>query len=256
MKELKWHYRSRHESLIAISNQEFYENNLLIFPSPFEQVAHLGLKFIHLPHAVYDRGRSSTNRKEAQAVVHAVFEHYRHYPDKSLGIGTFNMKQLQAILDELEVQRHQHPEMERFFLSAHHERFFVKNLETIQGDERDVIFLSIGYGKDASGRLHRNFGALNHEGGQRRLNVLITRARERCVVFSNFRASDLQLNADASVGVKALKVFLDYAENRNLRTDMPIGDDTDSPFEDAVYEYLRSHGYTVSKQIGCAGLSN
>lgn len=252
-KQLKWHYRSRHESLIAVSNQEFYENNLLIFPSPFEQVAHLGLKFVHLPDAVYDRGRSSTNRKEAQAVVHAVFEHYRHYPGKSLGIGTFNMKQQQAILDEVEVQLHQHPEMEPFFLSTRNEHFFVKNLETIQGDERDVIFLSIGYGKDASGRLHRNFGPLNHEGGQRRLNVLTTRARERCVVFSNFRASDLQLNADAPDGAKSLKVFLDYAETRNLRTDIPIGDDTDSPFEDAVREFLTSHGYTVNTQVGCAG---
>ena len=252
-KQLKWHYRSRHESLIAVSNQEFYENNLLIFPSPFEQVVHLGLKFVHLPNAVYDRGRSSTNRKEAQAVVHAVFEHYRHYPDKSLGIGTFNMKQQQAILDEVEVQLHQHPEMEPFFLSTRDEHFFVKNLETIQGDERDVIFLSIGYGKDASGRLHQNFGPLNREGGQRRLNVLTTRARERCVVFSNLRASDLQLNADAPVGAKALKVFLDYAETRNLRTDMPIGDDTDSPFEDAVREFLTSHDYTVNTQVGGTG---
>ena len=252
-KQLKWHYRSRHESLIAVSNQEFYENNLLIFPSPFEQVAHLGLKFVHLPDAVYDRGRSMTNRKEAQAVVHAVFEHYRHYPDKSLGVGTFNMKQQQAILDEVEVQLHQHPEMEPFFLSTRDEHFFVKNLETIQGDERDVIFLSIGYGKDTSGRLHRNFGPLNHEGGQRRLNVLTTRARERCVVFANFRASDLQLNAEAPVGAKALRVFLDYAENRNLRPDMPIGDDTDSPFEDAVREFLTSHSHTVNTQVGCAG---
>ena len=252
-KQLKWHYRSRHESLIAVSNQEFYENNLLIFPSPFEEVAHLGLKFVHLPDAVYDRGRSSTNRKEAQAVVHAVFEHYCHYPDKSLGIGTFNMKQQQAILDEVEVQLHQHPEMEPFFLSTRDEHFFVKNLETIQGDERDVIFLSIGYGKDTSGKLHRNFGPLNHDGGQRRLNVLTTRARERCVVFSNFRASDLQLNPNAPVGAKALKVFLDYAENRNLQTDMPIGDDTDSPFEDAVREFLTSYGYTVNTQVGCAG---
>ena len=252
-KQLKWHYRSRHESLIAVSNQQFYENNLLIFPSPFEQVAHLGLKFVHLPDAVYDRGRSSTNRKEAQAVVHAVFEHYRHYPDKSLGIGTFNMKQQQAILDEVEVQLHQHPEMEPFFLRTRDEHFFVKNLETIQGDERDVIFLSIGYGKDTSGRLHRNFGPLNHDGGQRRLNVLTTRARERCVVFSNFRASDLQLNDEAPVGAKALKVFLDYAENRNLPPDMPIGDDTDSPFEDAVREFLISHSHTVNTQVGCAG---
>ncbi len=252
-KALRWHYRSRHESLIAVSNQEFYDNNLQIFPSPIDSAAHLGLKFIHLPDAVYDRGRSSVNRKEAQAVVQAAFEHYREYPDKSLGIGTFNIKQQQAILDEVERQLRQNPEMEEYFASSRDEHFFVKNLETIQGDERDAIFLSIGYGFDQDRRLHKNFGPLNHEGGQRRLNVLITRARERCVVFSNFRASDLQLDANAPSGTQALKVFLDYAENRNLQSVLPTGADTDSPFEDAVYEFLTSHGYTVSKQVGCAG---
>ena len=252
-KALKWHYRSRHESLIAVSNQEFYDNNLLIFPSPLEDVKHLGLKFVHLTEAPYDRGRSSANREEAKAVVQAAFQHFQEYPDKSLGVGTFSSKQQQAILDEVEIQLRQHPEMETFFSSTRDEHFFVKNLETIQGDERDVIFLSIGYGKDGTGRLHRNFGPLNQEGGHRRLNVLITRARERCVVFANFRASELQIDESAPFGVRALKVFLDYAENRNLQTAMPTGGDTDSPFEDAVYQFLRSHGHTVTTQVGCAG---
>ena len=252
-KALKWHYRSRHESLIAVSNQEFYDNNLLIFPSPLEDVKHLGLKFVHLPDATYDRGRSAANREEAAAVVQAAFQHFREYPDKSLGVGTFSSKQQQAIFDEVELQLRQHPEMETFFASTRDEHFFVKNLETIQGDERDVIFLSIGYGKDGTGRLHRNFGPLNQEGGHRRLNVLITRARERCVVFSNFRAAELHIDESAPFGVRALKTFLDYAENRNLQTAMPTGGDTDSPFEDAVYEFLTNHGYTVSKQVGCAG---
>ena len=252
-KALKWHYRSRHESLIAVSNQEFYDNNLLVFPSPLEDVQHLGLKFVHLPEAVYDRGRSAANREEARAVVQAAFQHFQAYPDKSLGVGTFSSKQQQAILDEVELQLRQHPEMETFFSSTRDEHFFVKNLETIQGDERDVIFLSIGYGKDGTGRLHRNFGPLNQEGGHRRLNVLITRARERCVVFSNFRAAELHIDDSAPFGVRALKTFLDYAENRNLQTAMPTGGDTDSPFEDAVYQFLRSHGHTVTTQVGCAG---
>ncbi len=252
-KALKWHYRSRHESLIAVSNQEFYDNNLLIFPSPLEDVKHLGLKFVYLPHATYDRGRSAANREEAKAVVQAAFQHFRDYPDKSLGVGTFSSKQQQAILDEVERQLRQQPEMETFFASTRDEHFFVKNLETIQGDERDAIFLSIGYGKDGTGRLHRNFGPLNQEGGHRRLNVLITRSRERCVVFSNFRAAELHIDESAPFGVRALKTFLDYAENRNLQTAMPTGGDTDSPFEDAVYEFLTNHGYTVSKQVGCAG---
>lgn len=252
VKQLKWHYRSRHESLIAISNQEFYQSNLLIFPSPVDKAEHLGLKFVHIPDAVYDRGRSSTNRKEAEAVVKAAFAHYRECPDKSLGIGTFNMKQQQAILDEVENQLYLNPEMNKFFASTRDEQFFVKNLETIQGDERDTIFLSIGYGKDADGRLYRNFGPLNHEGGERRLNVLITRARERCVVFSNFRASDLQLDADAPFGTKALKLFLDYAENRNLKGPESMETHTESPFEESVYQFLKESGYTVRKQIGCA----
>lgn len=252
-KILRWHYRSRHESLIAVSNQEFYDNRLLIYPSPIDKAEHLGLQFIHLPDTTYDRGRSSVNRKEARAVVEAALEHYRNFPDKSLGIGAFNIKQQQAILEEVELRLRLHPEMEDFFKSEREEHFFVKNLETIQGDERDVIFLSIGFGFNESGRLSLQFGPLTHEGGERRLNVLISRARERCVVFSNFRASDLSLDGTASFGLRALKVFLDYAENRNLhRVDVSI-EDTESPFEDSVYDFLRSHGYEVRKQVGCAG---
>ena len=253
VKQLKWHYRSRHESLIAISNQEFYENELLIFPSPFDNTDHLGLKFVHIPNSVYSRGGSSANRIEAEAVVHAAFEHYQKFPNKSLGIGTFNMSQQQTILDEVERQLHSKPEMNEFFSTTRDEHFFVKNLETIQGDERDTIFLSIGYGKDENGKLYRNFGPLNHEGGERRLNVLITRAREKCVVFSNFQASDLHLDVNAPFGVRALKMFLDYAENRNnVRSNNSDGE-RHTPFEDAVYDYIQSLGYDIRKQVGCAG---
>jgi very-short-patch-repair endonuclease len=175
------------------------------------------------------------------------------FSNKSLGVGTFNIKQQQAILEEVELQLRLHPEIEDFFKSTREEHFFVKNLETIQGDERDVIFLSIGFGFDESRRLTLNFGPLNHEGGERRLNVLISRARERCVVFSNFRASDLSLDGTAPFGLRALKVFLDYAENRNLHSVEATGEDTDSPFEDSVYDFLRSHSYEVRKQVGCAG---
>ncbi|MCG9129861.1 DUF3320 domain-containing protein [Candidatus Poribacteria bacterium] len=253
VKQLKWHYRSRHESLIAISNQEFYENELLIFPSPFDNSDHLGLKFNHIPNSVYSRGGSSANKIEAQAVVQAAFEHYRKYPDKSLGVGTFNMSQQQTILDEVEQQLHNNPEMNEFFSLTRDEHFFVKNLETIQGDERDTIFLSIGYGKDGNGKLYRNFGPLNHEGGERRLNVLITRAREKCVVFSNFKASDLQLDANAPFGTRALKMFLDYAENRNNDNSTIRNDETETPFEDSVFDYIQSLGYEIRKKVGCAG---
>lgn len=251
-KLLKWHYRSKHESLIAVSNQEFYGNDLLIYPSAYHEFDHLGLKFSLIPDSVYDRGRSSVNRKEAQAVARAAIDHYRKTPEKSLGVGAFNIKQQQAILEEVELQLRLNPEMEEFFSSSRNEHFFVKNLETIQGDERDVIFLSVGFGFDEAKRLSKNFGPLNQEGGERRLNVLISRARERCVVFVNFRASDLDIEPNAPFGLRALKTFLDYAENRNLQSLVQSSEDTDSPFEDSVYSFLRSNGYEVRKQVGCA----
>jgi len=251
-KMLRWHYRSKHESLIAVSNQEFYENRLLIYPSAIDKANHIGLSLVHLPDAIYDRGRSSVNRKEAKAVAEAAVKHYLESPSQSLGIGTFNIKQQEAILEEIELQLRLNPGIESHFSSDKAEHFFVKNLETIQGDERDVIFLSIGYGFDDMGKLSKNFGPLNQEGGQRRLNVLITRAREKCVVFSNFRAMDLSLDEGSPFGLQAFKVFLDYAETRNLRTAITSRADTDSPFEDAVYAFLTDHGYVVRKQVGCA----
>ena len=252
-KTLHWHYRSRHESLIAVSNQEFYENKLLIYPSPVHLSQNLGLQFVHLPKAVYDRGRSSVNREEARAVARATVEHCRSNPEKSLGVGAFNIKQQQAILEEIEIQLRLNPDLESALSSTRPEHFFVKNLETIQGDERDVIFLSIGFGFDSVGRLSLNFGPLNQDGGERRLNVLISRARERCVVFSNFRATDLALDPHSRFGLRALKVFLEYAETRRLRDDDVSREDSDSPFEDAVFEMLRGNGFEVRKQVGCAG---
>ncbi len=252
-KMLNWHYRSRHESLIAISNLQFYGNALHVYPSSIDWADDLGLHFVHLPNTVYDRGRSSMNRLEAQAVAAAAVEHYRRSPTKSLGVGTFNIKQQQAILEEIEVQLRQRPELEPFFKSDRWEHFFVKNLETIQGDERDVIFISVGYGRDSAGRLSLNFGPVNRDGGERRLNVLMSRARERCVVFSNFTANDLSLDSTASKGLLTLKSFLEFAQTRQLPRETQARDDTDSPFEDAVAAVLRGHGHEVRAQVGCAG---
>ena len=250
---LRWHYRSRHDTLIALSNQEFYQNDLFVYPSPMREDDGLGLKFVHLPDTVYDRGRSMMNRGEARAVAEAVIAHARTTPKRSLGIGCFNVKQQEAILEELEVLRREHPELEDFFRATGKEAFFVKNLETIQGDERDVIFLSIGYGRDANGRLTQNFGALNRDGGERRLNVLITRARYRCVVFSNFRAADLAVESTAPRGVQILKQFLTYAETGQIPSTTTPLEDTESPFEEEVRRFLVDNGYQVHLQVGCAG---
>lgn len=252
-KMLKWHYRSRHESLIAVSNQQFYGNELLIYPSPSHESEELGLKFEYLPESIYDRGSTSTNRKEAETVIQKAFEHYKKYGHtKSLGIGTFNVRQQQAILEELELQLKLNPGIEKYFSSKQDEHFFVKNLETIQGDERDVILISIGYGFDANHHLSLNFGPLNQEGGERRLNVLITRAREQCVIFANFKSRDIEIKPNAAFGLKALKIFLEYAETKNLGNITSHGKETESPFEESVYKFLTDKGYKVHKQVGCA----
>ncbi|WP_321422966.1 DUF3320 domain-containing protein [uncultured Methanobacterium sp.] len=253
-KMLRWHYRSRHESLIAVSNQEFYDNHLLIYPSPSKDSEELGLKLIHLPETVYDRGKSATNRAEAKAVIKAVFDHYQKYGNtKSLGVGTFNVRQQQAILEELELQLKLNPKMESYFKGNNGEHFFVKNLETIQGDERDVIMVSVGYGFDSEGNLSHNFGPVNQDGGERRLNVLLTRAREKCLIFSNFRGRDLQLSSSAPFGLRALKEFLEYAENKTLAHQDLVQNNADDAFEEAVSEFLTEHGYEIHRRVGCAG---
>ena len=254
VKMLKWHYRSRHESLINISNREFYDNELLVYPSPCHNDPELGLKFHYHPDTAYHRGEGSANPKEAKYVVKEIFKHFEKYGDKkSLGVGTFSVAQKNAILEELEIERKAHPEYEPLFSDKREERFFVKNLETIQGDERDVILISVGYGYDTEGKMSLNFGPLNQDGGERRLNVLITRAREKCVVFTNFRAHDIHLTANPPFGVKSLQSFLEYAENLSLNQFIADEDYDEAPFEDAIYNFLVDNGYQVDKKIGCAG---
>ncbi|MGN1363369.1 MAG: DUF3320 domain-containing protein [Methanobrevibacter sp.] len=253
VKMLKWHYRSRHESLIAVSNKEFYDNQLLVYPSPSHDDPELGLKFKYCPDTVYERGEGSYNRGEAKEVVKEIFKHFEKYGDsKSLGVGTFSVAQRNAILEELEVERKNHPELEPLFSENRPDRFFVKNLETIQGDERDVILISVGYGFDQNRKMSLNFGPLNQDGGERRLNVLVTRAKEKCVVFSNFRSHDMHLTANPPFGVRALKEFLEYAESLTIGN-IPNEDDTVEPFEEGIYTFLVDNGYTVDKHVGCAG---
>jgi very-short-patch-repair endonuclease len=252
-KTLQWHYRSRHESLIAISNLHFYGNQLRIYPSAVDWSDEIGLHFVHVPRSVYDRGKSGANRVEAQIVAAAALEHFRRDPEKSLGIGTFNIQQQQAIQEELELQSRAHPEMEAVIRGDRREALFVKNLETIQGDERDTILISLGFGRDAAGKLSLNFGPINREGGERRLNVLISRARQKCVVFSNFTAQDLVLDGTNAKGLLALKAFLEFAQTRRLTIEEPMDEDDATAFEDALADVLRGEGYEVRQRVGCAG---
>ena len=250
---LRWHYRSRHESLIAVSNAEFYDNKLVIFPSSGANSAASGIQFDHLPETVYDRGRTRTNKGEAKAVADAVMAHATQTPHLSLGVAAFSVAQRDLIQIEVELLRRGMPEAEPFFSQHPNEPFFVKNLENIQGDERDAIFISIGYGRNESGKIAKEFGPLNKDGGHRRLNVLITRAKMAMRVFSNFRADDLDLDAAASHGVRALKNFLKFAETRQLEVVHETGKAVQSPFEAEVIDALRDLGHNIEPQVGTAG---
>ncbi|WP_212005788.1 DUF3320 domain-containing protein [Chitinophaga sp. HK235] len=249
---LRWHYRSRHESLITLSNHEFYENKLVIFPSPGSKESR-GLVFNHLKDTAYDRGKTRTNPKEAEIVADAVMEHARRHPALSLGVVAFSTSQREAITTALETRRRNNPELESFFRQHADEPFFVKNLENVQGDERDVIFISIGYGRTEEGYVAMSFGPLNNDGGERRLNVLITRAKSRCEVFTNITADDIDLNRAKSTGIMALKNFLYYAQHGRLNTTIETGLPADSPFEENVAAKLEALGYIVRKQVGSRG---
>lgn len=250
---LRWHYRSRHPSLIAVSNKQFYENRLFIVPSPDFEHHELGLKLRMTPESVYDRGGSRTNRGEARAICAAILEHARRSPELTLGVAAFSQAQQLAIMDELELMRRENSDIEEFMGSHEAEPFFIKNLENLQGDERDVILISVGYGKDQEGRFDMNFGPLNKEGGQRRLNVLISRAKRRCEIFTSITDEDIDLSRSSSAGVAALKAFLAYARTGRMEIARPSERAEDSPFEASVKNALESLGHVVHQQVGIAG---
>jgi very-short-patch-repair endonuclease len=250
---LQWHYRSRHHSLIAVSNAEFYDSRLTIFPASGFSRCPLGLRFHHLPDTIYDRGRSRTNPAEARRVAEAVVHHAKANPDMTLGVVTFSSAQRDAVMFQIEYLRRKDPSTEDFFAGHPEEPFFVKNLENVQGDERDVIYISVGYGKSDKGYLAHSFGPLNQDGGERRLNVLITRARYACEVFANFEAEDIDLARTNAAGVVALKKFLAYAKTGIMDIGVATGGDADSPFEEEVEAALLSLGLNVERQVGVGG---
>lgn len=250
---LRWHYRSRHQSLIAVSNQQFYNSSLYVVPSPYTARSGMGLRFHHLPEGRFDSGASRINRIEAQTIARAIMQHAQQSPQLSLGVAAFSLQQKVAIQDELELLRRQQPEAESFFVAHPNEPFFIKNLENVQGDERDVIFISVAYARNAQGYLPMRFGPVSADGGERRLNVLISRAKQRCEVFSSITADDIDLERGKGKGVAALKVFLQYAATGQLALAGISGRDLESPLEEDVYEALTAQGLQVQTQIGIAG---
>lgn len=256
MRMLRWHYRSRHQSLIAVSNRQFYESKLFIVPSPYTAEAGMGLRFNHIPHGLFDAGNTRTNQAEAKIVAQAIITHAYEHPELSLGVAAFSVAQRRAILDQLEIMRRAlPPEVEDFFRSHPSEPFFVKNLENVQGDERDVIFISVGYGPTvAGGRVPMRFGPLGTEGGERRLNVLISRAKQRCEVFASMTDEDIDPDfAQSRKGVFAFRLFLHFARTGRMTMAESTRRDHDSVFEEQVAKALQERGYQISRQVGLAG---
>jgi superfamily I DNA and/or RNA helicase/very-short-patch-repair endonuclease len=252
---LEWHYRSRHESLITFSNRRYYDSRLITFPSPVTQ--DLAVKLNVVP-GVYDRGASRTNRVEADAIVREIV---RHFSDESkrkltMGVVTFNQTQQRLIETLLDEELAKSPELEQRIAEHGPERLFIKNLENVQGDERDLILFSITYGKDAAGRMAMNFGPLNQEGGQRRLNVAITRARHGVTIFSSIRPEDIDLSRTRSAGVTDLKNYLEFAAKGPralVEQAIPTGLEPESPLEIEIIRALRDKGWSVHPQVGCSG---
>ncbi len=252
---LQWHYRSRHESLITFSNVHYYDSSLVTFPSPVTD--DIAVKFERV-NGVYDRGATRTNRIEAEAIVKGIEKHYltpaKTHP--TIGVVTFNQPQQALIETLLDARRRASPELDRAIAAGSHEPLFIKNLENVQGDERDVIFFSITFGPDAAGKTTMNFGPLNGEGGHRRLNVAISRAREAVVVYSTLLPEQIELSKVRAAGVRDLKHYLEFAINGPralVEQSMPTGLAPDSPFETAVIRILRNHNWEVHPQIGCSG---
>ncbi|MFI3175037.1 MAG: DUF4011 domain-containing protein [Bacillota bacterium] len=254
---LKWHYRSKNEDLITFSNIKIYNNSLMTFPATIESSSGHGVEYVYVEDGIYDRGGKKHNLMEAKKIAELVFEHFKLSNHRSIGVITFSSSQQQAVEDAITKLRLENPIFEPYFNEDRKDAFFVKNIENVQGDERDVIILGIGYGKDASGVMYMNFGPLSRAGGYRRLNVAITRAKYNLKLVGSIRPTDIRLGNTSSDGVKMLRSYIEFAisgrevlRNEILHTQVV---DLDSPFEEAVYDFLVAKGYRVSTQVGCSG---
>lgn len=256
-RSLRWHYRSRHEHLIAFSNIKIYGSSMITFPSSVEKAPDCGVEYIYVSNGVYDRGSKRNNINEAKKVADLVFNHYRKYPNRSLGVVTFSEAQQQAVEAAIRQKRLQNGMFEQFFMEDRDEPFFIKNLENVQGDERDTIIFSIGYAKDCNGIMYMNFGPLSKEGGYRRLNVAVTRAKYNIKLVGSIVPTDIDTEKTSAEGVRLLRSYIEFAQQGvvALQKELSYVDspDFDSPFEEAVYDFLSGNGYNVVTQVGCSG---
>ena len=251
---LRWHYRSQNPDLIRFSNERFYDGRMVLFPSPRRNDRREGVVFHYVEESNY---KARKNEAEAQAVAEEVVRHLQERPQDSIGVVAMNAEQrdlIDARIDELlrdEIELRERAED----LASRAEPFFVKNLENVQGDERDVIVISITYGPDPeSGRVMQRFGPINSDDGWRRLNVLFSRAKRRMVVFSSIKESDIEIGDTTKRGVAEFKAFLRFAEFGSLhRDDEPEDEDSDGALEVAVIEGLRKAGFRCEPQVGAMG---
>lgn len=248
---LNWHYRSHDESLVAFSNHYVYDDRLITFPGCGTETAISHIFVDHIPTA---DGQEESSGKEVETVVRLVLEHARKIPNLSLGVITMGIKHADRIQAVLDREINTNSVLADFFNTERKERFFIKNLERVQGDERDVIILSVGYAKDSAGNLPLKFGPILGAGGRRRLNVAVTRAKDKMTVVSSFRYSDIDSSkVRPGTGLELLKNFLEYAGSggRHLLngelTTVPM-----NPFELDVQEALSSQGIILVPQLGCS----
>lgn len=247
--QLNWHYRSRHESLIAFSNSEYYDGKLVTFPSVDDQTPKVKFEYIN---GVYDKGGKRVNRKEAEAVVDEVVRRLldENRREQSIGIIAFSVVQQNLIEDMLQDKMIQNRKL-LSIAESQYEPIFIKNLENVQGDERDVILFSIGYGPDKDGNVSMNFGPLNNIGGERRLNVAVSRSRQEMIVFSSMKASQIDLRRSKSKGVKGLHDFLEFAEHQKLPLISSMATENhDAIISRQIAKAIEKEGYIAKINVG------
>lgn len=249
---LTWHYRSRDERLINFSNHYFYNNSLVTFPSATTSSLDRGVRHVLVQDGMWDRGRSRTNRREARRVAELVVEQFERFPDRSLGVVAMNTTQREAIEISLNELIEERPALSALLAKTRPEPFFIKALENVQGDERDTMLISMGYAKTAAGALSLNFGPLNRDGGWRRLNVLVTRAKWQTIMVTSVRSGELSAVQPSNRGAFMLRKFIEYAEQEGILPPDPAEHTRaeTNDFEEAVAEALRQSGLQIDEQVG------
>ncbi len=246
--QLNWHYRSRHESLIAFSNKHFYDSKLVIFPSPFQECEEFGIKYTKVE-GIY---KENKNIPEAKLIANKAAELIKKGTE-SVGIISMNSEQRDEIENQFELILKEDKELSILY-EKNNKQLFIKNLENVQGDERDIILISMTYGPENIGdRVYQRFGPINKNSGWRRLNVLFTRAKKRMHIYSSMNSSDIVLSSTSSKGVTTLRAFLEYCEKGHLHNIEFTGKLPDSDFEISVMEELAKYGYQCEPQLGVAG---